>query len=649
MLRGKLNYNVEYTTTSFPGTDAIDLTQQFGAHHRGWSFLSDGIYSKDGEGEEWTRLMTHFTHDLIDNQNRLILGDFFVRSSEIGSSLNMAGLSFSKNYSVNPFFIRRPQIDFSGATALQTEMVVLLDGVPIHTSTLAPGEFRLENISSRSGSGLLEVVLRDPFGKEERITYPFYISEFLLKEGLHDYSYNLGFLRENFVERNADYGPLAFSVFHRYGLSDSLNIEASLDWMRSQGVFSASSTQLLQQLGTYTLLLAASRNETGDIGDLARIRYTYLGKRFNGRFDLTWQHPDFNAIEAPALAEKKEYDFGAGIGFGTSALGYINLDYRRTENYIGSNAWRALTTYSRTLSAETSLFFSLNHFKKENHDTTLFVGIQYYPGHETTLSMQGQKNEDSDNQSIQFQKNAPIGEGFGGRGQFERSTLNGNTRQTYDTRLHYNFRYGVLAGEYGHTEFADIEAYSLAGALSFVGDTFSFSRPITDSFALVEADELEGVRVTHNGQEIGTTNGSGQLLIPSLGSYYENKIGIDDRDIPMNFTLSRSGETVVPYFRSGTVIPFQVKSFQAVGGILLEQVAGERKPLVLMLVVLKKGEEELLTQTGLAGEFYLEDLVPGAYQGYIETKSGPCQFGLEIPATEEMFSDLGELICEKLD
>ena len=213
---------------------------------------------------------------------------------------------------------------------------------------------------------------------------------------------------------------------------------------------------------------------------------------FNGRFDFTWQHANFALVQTPVSDEKVEYEAGGGIGFGTRALGYINLDYRKTEQYIGANSWSAQTSYTRTLSANTSLFISLFHFKKESHETTVFFGIQYYPGHDTTVSVQAQQKEGADSESLQIQKNMPIGEGFGGRGNFERSTAGDETFNAYDTVLQYNFRYAVLGGEYRHIEGIDSEEYSMAGALSYVGDTFSFSRPITDSFGLVQADHLEG-------------------------------------------------------------------------------------------------------------------------------------------------------------
>ena len=41
-------------------------------------------------------------------------------------------------------------------------------------------------------------MLKDPFGNEQRIYYPAYFSTQMLREGLHEYSYNIGFLREQY-------------------------------------------------------------------------------------------------------------------------------------------------------------------------------------------------------------------------------------------------------------------------------------------------------------------------------------------------------------------------------------------------------------------------------------------------------------------
>ena len=70
----------------------------------------------------------------------------------------------------------------------------------------------------------MTVVIKDPFGREQRIVYPFYFAETLLEKGLHEYSYNVGFLRRKFGEESDRYGPIAFSAFHNYGLSDRVTL-----------------------------------------------------------------------------------------------------------------------------------------------------------------------------------------------------------------------------------------------------------------------------------------------------------------------------------------------------------------------------------------------------------------------------------------
>ncbi len=644
-----LNYKLDYTVSNLPGSGEIDLTQRLGAHVHGWSFLNDGIYSQTDQRRRWTRLMSSVTRDRPLDYTRLIAGDFFSRSGEIGSSLNMAGISYSKYYALDPYFIRNPLISFTGATALPTELEVRLDGVPIRQTSLSPGEFRLENISTRSGAGILEVVLRDPFGKEEHLFYPFYLSANLLKEGLHDYSYNLGFLRERFGEKNNDYGTLAFSGFHKYGFTDSFNAEGSLEFTRHRGLLTSSISGLVQNKGSITLLLAVSRDHSGKIGSAKRLRYGYQGKSVSGRLDFTWRHRDFTILQDFAEIEKIKYESGAGLGSGSRLLGYFNIDYRTIKKYVGTDAWSVSGSYTRSLTSQTSFFATIRRSKDEQKDTTFFMGFQFYPGNRTTLSAQTQKSKNVHMETLQVQKNPPVGEGFGGRAIYDRSTFEGTTIQTFDSNMQLNTEQVILEGAYRHSDGVDIGGISAAGGLSYVGKTLSLSRPITEGFALIQADGLEGVRVYHNGHEVGKTNDEGKLLIPNLSSYYENKIVIDDRDIPLNFAITRLSETISPYFLSGLVIPFDVSQFRAFSGrIFYDSPESEEKKKAAELVLAHIHDESnrFEFQTGYGGEFYVENIPPGEYLGGIQFGELRCDFSLRIPLTQETFTDLGEVFCE---
>lgn len=165
---------------------------------------------------------------------RLIAGDFNAVTIDFGSSLNIGGLSLSKIYSINPYFIKHPLAGFSGFASLPSEIEIYVDGVKVRSERISPGEFDLRNISYYGGAGAVEVLLKDPFGKVERILHPFYFTDALLGRGLHEYSYSAGFLREDFGASSSRYGGPAFSAFHRYAPSDALTVAFRAEAVRDR-------------------------------------------------------------------------------------------------------------------------------------------------------------------------------------------------------------------------------------------------------------------------------------------------------------------------------------------------------------------------------------------------------------------------------
>ncbi len=104
-------------------------------------------------------------------------------------------------------------------------------------------------------------MITDALGRQETVTVPYYTSAQLLKPGLHDYSYNIGYQREAFGQKSAEYGDAAFLGFHRYGISDSLTAgvraEADADVMNG-GI---STTFLLGTFGEFDTSVAFSQED----------------------------------------------------------------------------------------------------------------------------------------------------------------------------------------------------------------------------------------------------------------------------------------------------------------------------------------------------------------------------------------------------
>jgi outer membrane usher protein FimD/PapC len=642
-----LNYNLAYYARDSFTYDSTVLTDQLGFRVGDFLFLSDSYYSqRKGEGGEFVRLMSNITYDRREDLKRVVVGDFFGSSGELGSTLNMGGISFSKNYNINPYFIKYPEIGFSGLASLPSEVEVYRDGVLIRKERVAPGGFDLRNIPTYVGAGSAEVVLKDPFGREQRIQLPYYFTDTLLKKGLHEYSYNLGFLREDFGVVSNRYDDLAFLGLHRYGISDFLTAGMGAEASRRVLNLGLCSTfSVPWQLGVINGSVAWSDSKGRGDGTGGSVGYLYQGQNLSFNLLLRGFTRDYSNISIETAQDRTKYEASIGASYFSSTLGSLSLGFDATRKYTGLDTKSLLASYSRKITDRSNV---IANFKRdlENRISEFNISINYYFNYGITASSGYQRTNGNSAERIQVTKNLPLGEGFGGRGAFEANQAESRNFNNYDLQLLYNAKYGQYGAEFMSMDRAETYSFSAAGGLTFIEDSLNFSRPIQDSFALAKVGGLKGVRVYLNNQEIGRTGNSGKVLIPNLGSYYENQISINDKDIPMEYTLSEIMKYVSPPFRSGSYIEFGATKVQGFTGTLKVKVGQDIKPLEYIEFKLMVEGKELLSPTGKGGEIYLENIRPGKYRGELRYLDKDYSFDIIIPKSDEIIVDLGEIICE---
>ena len=647
---GFLNYGVTYLAGRAFAFQSLDVTNTVGARVGDFLLLSDSTFRKTPDDEKFTRLMSSLTYDRRSELTRAVAGDFFASSGDLGNSLNLGGVGFSKVFRIDPYFIRYPLADFSGLVAFPSEAGIYLDGSRIRTEKLSPGEFAIRNLSSYDGAGVVTVVIKDPFGTEQRIVYPYYFTETLLKKGLHEYSYNAGFLREEFGTRSGRYGGPAFSLFHRYGAMDSLTLgfrgEGDRDGMNA----GPTATYRIGVPGVVTASLAGSLAKGGGVGAAGLADYVYQDRRFSARISLRGYTKEYEIAGDPGT-ERVRYEAAAGASCASRELGSVSFNADIAEMFVGKDRKIASLTFSRNLTRKATAFLTYRNVREETSTDEVFLGLTYYPWPDHSASAGYERSDGKDTERIQIQKNQPAGEGIGYRGTFERKDSPSESSNLVNPFFQYNGRYGIYSAEYlgeYREPGGDTESYRLSasGGVAYVGGTFGISRPITDSFGLVTVDRLEGVRVYLNNQEIGRTDEKGRVFIPNLGSYYENQVSIGDRDIPIDYSISEVAKFVSPPLRSGSVIPFEVRKFQAVTGTLHVQSGEKVSPGEYLEVMMGVGEREISFPTGKGGEFYLENIPPGSHRASVRIPDRPCSFDLVVPESDEMIVDLGEVTCE---
>ncbi len=647
---GFLNYGINYTAGPSFELQSFDITNTAGARAGDFLLLSDSTFRKTpGEGN-FTRLLSSLTYDRRQDLQRAVAGDFFASSGDLGNSVNLGGISVSKVFQIDPYFIRYPLLDFSGLVSFPSEMEVYLDGNRIRTEKISPGEFQLRNLSSYDGAGVVTVVIKDPFGREQRIAYPHYFTETLLRKGLHEYSYNAGVLRREFGSRSNVYGGPAFSVFHRYGVDDSITFGFRGEGDRDGVNAGPTATFRGGMPGITTASLAGSLAKGGRGGASALLNHVYQDRSFSTRVSLRAFSREY-AIAGSETRERTWYEAGAGAGYGMREFGFLSFNTDVTKKYVGQDRRTFSLNYSRNVSRRTSLLVTCRNVREEESVNEVLIGLTWYPWPDSSASASYQRSDGTNTERIQVQKNQPMGEGIGFRGTIERKNSASDSSTLANPFLQYNGKHGIYSAEYlgeygGAGGDRETSRFSVSGGVAYVGGTLGFSRPIQDSFGLVTVDRLEGVRVYQNNQEIGRTDAKGRVFLPNLGSYYENQVSVGDRDIPIDYSLSEVTKYVSPPLRSGSVIPFEVRKIQAVTGILRVQSGKEVSPAEYYEVKMRVGEKEIAFPTGKGGEFYFENVPPGTYRAVVEIPGNPCSFDLTVPKSDEMIVDLEGVTCE---
>lgn len=671
-----LNYRLDYVTGESFAFKNFGLTNELGARYGDLLFLTDSAYQSGVNGDKFVRLMSSVVYDRRADQQRFTLGDMAVSSGDLGAGTIIGGIGLSKLYKMNPYLIYHPTLNFSGLATLPSEAEIFLDGMRIRTEQIAPGEFNLRNLTGYGGASQLEVVLKDSFGREQRINVPFYFTDALLKAGSHEYSYNFGALRDNLGVASNDYGKAAFSGFHWYGLRDDITLGFRGEGADSTVNLGPQGTFLIPRVGTLSLSLSGS-NDRGKGGAAGLVAYNYQGKKTNARLQLKGFSKDYTTLALSQLDKKPQYAANAGFGYSTRELGSISCDLSSSKLYNEERLQTFSTTYSRSMFGTINLFVTYRRVMEPRAGDGFSIGLNYYPGNMINISTGYQQSSGSNSETVQIQKSLPVGEGTGFNVSTERNeTSTAGVISSFKPALQYNSRYGTYAAEYAYQQSnsgsTDASRVSAAGSISWAGSTIGLTRPVTDSFALVKVGDVEGVRVYQNNQEIGKTNSSGTIFIPNLSAFNYNQISINDTDVPIDYQLTSKMIFTSPPYRSGSCVIFETAKLQAITGILHANIDGAMKPLIFKEVSLNLDDRTVTLQTGAGGEFYLDNyslnqknsddgmgkgcqelgktsstlLKPGRYQGSVAHNGKACPVSLTIPVSSDPIIDLGTIICE---
>ncbi len=653
-----LNYGLNASGDGDFGQRQYQFATELGARMGDWLFYNTTSQawgnSATGIGSGLTRLITNLQQDDRANLRRLTLGDFFTPSFDLSGAVPLGGISLTKYYSMDPYFVQYPTASFRTEVALPSTVVVRIDGNVVDQRQVQPGPLDVSNITGVTGAQNVSVVVRDPFGREQVLQQPFFFATNAgLAEGLHEYSYNLGFVRRQYGIVSDDYGGLAASAFHRYAFTNELTL--GLRGQAASGIYNFGPFGSYQSprfgLISAGVSLGGGNGQSAPAGSLA---YTYAGNNVSLGLGARYLAREYAQLSDLASAYRTRSDQYGTLSAFEPTLGNVAVTYTSTERYDGPTTRLWNLGYTRAALAGKGLI-SLTYTRTVEPASayTWLLSFRYYFDSQTSMALGVGGTRRATTETVSLDRATPQGEGIGYSltgAHVSGGGIDGGYGQGY---VQVNAEHVTVGANYARSSAGDagpsFSQVFVAGSIGAVGGTIFAARPVLDSFAVVRVPGPEGIPVYANGWYAGKTDSSGEVVATNLASYYDNFISFRASDVSFDYAFDRAERVISPPTRSGTVVAFSVRHTRAVSGTLVGDLGeGKRMPLEMRDIRLSRGDAAIAGFTARRGEFYFEGLEAGEY--VLRSDAAPaCIARFTIPEGAGTMTELGVVICRTAD
>ncbi len=596
--------------------------------------LEGGANYYEKAKRHWVRNDVRLVKDIESKAIRMSLGDANYGVSGLQSAPQMGGFSFSKNFSIRPYDIVQSTGSASFTLNSESRVEFYVNNQLVDTKDLPPGPHRLSDFPVSSGANDIVLRIKDKFGQVQEITIPFFYASSVLAQGVHAFSYNVGYLTENKLGvRHYDTKVPVFSVFHKYGLTEMATVGLNAQGSKKQGQVGAEMT-CATALGNFHVLGAASQTKD----PLAPHANTKKGYSSSVQYDKTLSRDErarsfaaqwssytqsftrlgslspSNPISHRLSARYSQEIYGGIYGSLSSGYGF----YRQSGSRENSQNFGVSKSYRGGVSLSMDLGRSKRPLTKV--DQRLMFGFRWLiPGSGHSVSSDYQSTENVKRVRWNYSASGGVGgfsAGAGATQQQGRRGADGNLTYT-GNRFIGGISHSRTDPKVGRT--LDRTTVNANTAIVFADGHMALARPISDGFVIVAPHKTirdKNIKVNSSGERYSAqTDFLGSAVLPEVSGYNINSVSIDRNDLPVGYEIEDDAFYFEPTYRRGGVAQIGTDAVVMVKGKLLD--AGQ-KPLSLVsgeiLSLNEPDREPILFFTNRSGFFAAEGLKPGQYK-----------------------------------
>ena len=511
------------------------------------SFASNGVFSSSTLGRQFVRYESSMRWDFPDRVQSLMVGDAISHSGTLARAFRFGGISYGSNFTTRPDLVTFALPALPGESRVPTSAELLINGHTHSRFDLNPGPFEISNVPAINGAGEIQLVTRDPLGRQQVLVVPYYVTPSLLRPGLTDAGFDAGKVREDFGLASTHYGRGFARGTMRRGITPGMTVEGFAETVGGQHVVGGGATMAIGSSAVASAAIARSNSGTSIWASLERVslgisfglRSQYASRQFAQLGELGGLH----------------YRLNANVGMSLGVFGNVSVVHAAEARYDHGRAATTALSYQRQIAKTLSVLanFSATRTGEKRQN---FAGLAFVMPLDalTSASLASTHQNGNSEHVLDVRRNLPSDAGWATR---VRVTASDAHSPRADAGATWQNAAGQWSADASHASSGQNLRLGMNGSLVIAGGMVRPVRQLGDAFAIVSVPGHPGIDVFHENQRVGQTDASGFAVIPNLRAYQSNAVSLDTLKLSLSTELSAPRRQVTPARRAGVLLTFK--------------------------------------------------------------------------------------------
>lgn len=564
-----LNYNLSGSNTWRNGENGSDdnyyANLQSGINLGAWRLRNYSTWNYDQDnGSHWDSINTYLQRDIQRLKGQLTLGDSYT-PSDIFDSVQFRGAQLASDDNMLPDSLRGFAPVIRGIAQSNAQVTIKQNGYIIYQSYVAPGAFTITDLYPTSGSGDLEVTIKEADGSERTFVQPFSAVPIMQREGRLKYALTAGKYRSGNEDSDE---PQFGQITAIYGLPYAITVYGGTLYSEDYQSGAAGLGFGLGELGSLSADITAAHttlnNDETHNGQSYRVQYSKDFQTTDTSFTLAAYRYSTAGFYTFQEANDLRADDDNGWQMTYNKRQRLQLDLNQSIGSYGSffvsgyqqDYWQE-DGYERTLStgwngSVDGISYSITYSYSEYPDSTqpadqqLAFNIQvplsrFMPNAWASYSVNTAKHGDT-RQQVGLNGTALADNNLSY--SLQQSYTNHGVGGSGNINADYKGGQGEITGGYNYDDDTQQVNYGLKGGIVAHPHGITLSQPLGQSLAIVNAPGAEDAKVQNNTGVY--TDGRGYAVVPYVNPYKKNRIALDTSTLGDEVDIDTAVQTVTP-------------------------------------------------------------------------------------------------------